>query len=354
MKRKFLLFTAIISSLLFISCRSLRVIDVETYNPSPITFPPEVKTVMIVNNSAQQPDKIGHRYSNDVKNDSVLSVSSDSTAYYFCRALGKAILESSIFNDVRLCEDTLRTDSLFYNVKPFSAGEVIEMCDDYIVDGIISLDKLFFSTVYQEYKTSRFEALSVILKIQVSGEVRVFWPGQKEAFVVPFIDSLSWYEESDLYYEIIEAIQKSEFSDILLYLSEYTAKNMRVNFVPFWVQEKRWYYTAITSQWKLGSSYAAAEKWGQAAEVWEPLFTKTNKWKQKARLASNLAVCYEMTGDFNKAAEYAEKSHSILKENDIEDSSYTTIQDHYVKILKKRIDSDKILTKQLNKSEAFE
>ena len=354
MKRKFLLFTAIITSFLFFSCRSFRVIDVETYNPSAITFSPEVKTIMIVNNSAQQPNNIGHRYTNNVKGDSLLSISADSTAYFFCRALGKSMLESTIFNDIRLCEDTLRTDSLFYDVRPFSARKVNVLCDEYGVDGIISLDKLFFSTDYKEFMTGRYNELSVTLKMQVSGEVRVLWPGQKEAFVVPFLDSLSWNEEGDLYYEIIYALQKSEFSNILLYLSEYIGKNMRINFVPFWAQEKRWYYTAITSEWKLGTSYAVAEKWGQAAEIWEPLFVKTNKWKQKARLASNLAVCYEITGDFKKAIEYAEISHSILKENDIVDSPYTAIQNRYVEILKKRIDSDKILTKQLNKSEAFE
>ena len=354
MKRKFLLFTAIITSLLFISCRSIRVIDVETYNPSAITFPPEIKTVMIVNNSAQQSDNIGHRYESNVKRDSVLSISTDSTAYYFCRALGKSMLESKIFDDIRLCEDTLRTDSLFYNVKPFSANKVRELCDDYEVDGIISLDKLFFSTLYQEFPSIHFNTYNTSLKMQISGEVRALWPGQKEAFVVPFLDTLSWIDESDLYHVIIDAIQNLKFTNILLYLSEYTGQNMHVNFVPFWVREKRWYYTAITSEWKRGTAYAVVEKWGQAAEIWEPLFGRTNKWKQKARLASNLAVCYEMTGDFKKAAEYAEISHSIFKESDIEGSSYTAIQRSYIEILKKRIDSDKILTQQLNKGEAFE
>jgi len=354
MKRKSLLFTAIITSFLFFSCRSFRVIDIETYNPSVITFPPEIKTVMIVNNSAQQPDNIGHRYTSNTKSDSVMSFSADSTAYFFCRALGKSMVESTIFNDVRMCEDTLRRDSLFYDIKPFTARKVNIFCDEYGVDGIISLDKLFFSTVYHESPTIHFNTFNISLKIQISGEVRVLWPGQKEAFVVPFLDSISGFEESNLYYEMIESLQRAEFSKVLLYLSENTGQNMHINFVPFWAHEKRWYYTAITSEWKRGTAFAAAEKWAKAAEVWEPLFEEMNKWKQRARLASNLAVCYEMTGDFKKAVEFAETSHRLFKENDIENSPYTTIQNTYIEVLKKRIDSDKILTKQLNKSEAFE
>ena len=354
MKRKYLLFTAIITSFLFFSCQSFRVIDIETYNPSAITFPPEIKTVMIINNSAQQPDNIGHRYASNLKSDSVLSISADSSAYIFCKALGKSMVESTIFDDVRMCEDTLRRDSLFYDVKPFSARKVRALCDDYGVDGIISLDKLFFSTVYHESMTNSTSSLMVTLKMQISGEVRVFWPGQKEALVVPFIDSLSWYDESDFFNEIIVALQRSEFSNVLLYFSEYTGQNMHINFVPFWAQEKRWYYTAFTSEWKRGTAYAAAEKWENAAEVWEPLYGKMNKWKQKAQLASNLAVCYEITGDFKKAVEYAEISHKLFKENDIENSPYTTIQNNYIELLKKRIDSDKILMKQLNEREAFE
>ena len=349
MKRAILLFVTFTVSFLFFSCRSFKIIDVETYNPSAITFPPEIKTVMIVNNSAQQPDAIGHRYVNSIISDSVLSVSADSSAYLFCMSLGKTMAESPLFKDVRMCEDTLRRDSLFYDIRQFSARRVKAVCNEYGVDALISLDKLFFSTVYFENITNRNNIVNLSIHMQITGEMRALWPGQKEAFVVPFIDSLSWiYRSEDFLNDKIEALTRSDIENILHYLSDVTGQKMQVNFIPFWVEEKRWYYTSISSGWKQGTVYAAAEKWGEAAKIWEPLYGKVKNWKQKARLASNLATCYEMTGDFKKAIEYAEISYGLFNEFDEADSLYTSIQRNYVIILKQREEKEEELSKQLS------
>ena len=351
MKKVSLLFVTILVSSLFFSCRSLRVIDIETYNPSAITFPPEIKTIMIVNNSAQQPDHVGHRFVSNSKNDSILFVSTDSLAYIFCKSLGKAIAESPVFYDVRLCEDTLRWDSLYYNTTQFTSDEAISFCADYGVDALVSLDKLFFTTVFQDNAMTKFNFANKIISIQITGEVRVFWPGQKDVYVIPFVDSLSWrFDERDYLKYILEGISETEIRFSMLYASDITGQKMQVNFVPFWSEEHRWYYTNITSEWKQGTAFAAAEKWEDAVEIWEPLFLKLKKWKQKARLASNIALCNEMTGNFKKAIEYAEISYGLFKEYDYENSSYTSIQDNYINILKKRMEAEKALSEQLRET----
>ena len=348
MKRTYLFFVTIFVSSLFFSCRSFRVIEIEKYNPSVITFPQEIKTVMIVNNSAQQPDVVGHRYVSNTKGDSVMSVSADSTAYYFCMSLGRAMAESPVFHDVRICEDTLRRDSMFYNVEPFTPDDVKSFCADYGVDAFISLDKLFFSTVYNENTTTNFSSANKSISVQIAGELRVLWPDQKGAYVVPFIDSLSWYYDSEVILDkVLEVVLEPDTRYAMLYLSDITGQKMQVNFVPFWSEDRRWYYTNIASSWKRGTVYAVAKKWDEAAKVWEPLFGETKKWKQKARLASNIALCSEMMGDFKKAIEYAEISYKLFKENTDEKDSYTDIQKTYLDVLKKRVEEDKLLSKQL-------
>ena len=352
MKRTCLLFVAIAVSFLFFSCQSIRIIDIETYNPSAITFPQEVKTVMIVNNSAQQPDAIGHRYLSDSKRDSVMTIPADSMAYYFCMSLGKAMVESPRFYDVRICEDTLRRDSLFYDIKPFTLNEAEYFCDDYGVDALISLDKLFFTTVFSEYTMSNFAVADKTISVQISGELRALWPGQKEVYAIPFVDSLYWNFEKNIFYnDVLGFFFEPDVRFAMLYLSDITAQKMQVNFIPFWSEDRRWYYSSITSEWRRGSAFAAAEKWKEAAKVWEPLYEKTKKLKQKARLASNIALCNEMTGDFKKAIEYAELSYGFFKEYGDDNNPYTQIQNNYIDVLKKRMESDKVLSKQLYSSE---
>ena len=341
--------TLIFISVLFLSysCRPFKVIGIEVYNPSAITFPPEVKTVMIVNNSAQQPDAIGHRYITNIKGDSSISVSADSTAYYLCMSLGKAIAESPLFHDVRICEDTLRRDSLFYDVRAFTSRDVRSFCANYGVDALISLDKLFFTSI--SYRNEMPDILfDSSIRVDVAGEFRAYWPGQKEGYSIPFADSLVWILGDAFFHNdaIVEASMPSlQFA--MRYLSEIIGKMMHINFVPHWSDDKRWYYTSITSEWKRGTAFAAANKWAEAAAIWEPLFEKQQKTRQKARLASNIALCNEMTGNFKKAIEYAEIAYNLFAENLDAGNDFNRIQKTYINILEKRKESDKTLSKQL-------
>lgn len=348
MEKKNLFFTALFVSFLLVSCRSYKVMEIETYNPAAITFPAEVKTVMIVNNSAQQPDVVGHSFKSFTKGDSILSVSADSMAYHLCLSLGKAMTESPVFYDVRICEDTLRLDSLFYNVRPFTTDQVEMFCRDYGVDALISLDKLFFNTVFYETDMTNF-MMGNAISVEITGELRALWPGQKEAYAVPFIDSLMWMmDEMTLFGEMPEVLTPPDVRSAMLYLATYMGEKLHPNFVPFWSADKRWYYTNISSAWKRGTVYVTAEKWVEAANAWEPLFEKLKNRKQRAYLASNLALCYEMQGNFSKALEYAETAYGLLKELTAEeDNFYTNLQNTYIDVLKSRRDADQLLSKQL-------
>jgi hypothetical protein len=332
---------------LLFSCFSVKSIEIETYNPAVITFPPEVKTLMIVDNSAQQPDGTGHRYIRGNREDSVMSVSADSTAYDFCLWLGKNMAESSVFYDVRICEDTLRRDSVFYVKKPFSANEVKELCESYGVDGLISLDNLFFITEVFDAGLNDLLAES-FTKIRITGELRALWPDQKEVYTFPFSDSLKWYWSDQVYVEdFVEMATTPNVKEAMRYLSGNIGEKMHINFVPYWSFEHRWYYTGVSSEWRRGTVYADAGKWEEAAGIWELLYPKTSKWKSKACLLSNLALCNEMAGNFNKAIDYAEKSAQLFKENAGEENDYTKLQNKYVEVLKERAKNDAVLSRQL-------
>ena len=335
-----------ILSFAFFSCRSINVIDIETYNPSSITFPKEIKTVMIVNNSAQQPDNVGHSYIDAKEEISYKSISTDSMAYFLCMSLGKALIESPRFDDVRMCDDTIRRDSFFYDVRPISPSEVDSYCRDYGVDALISLDKLFFKTFFFDAR----DFYNKIITVEITGEIKALWPGQKEMYSIPFNDSLVWnMEGNNFLWSITEVLSESDVKVAMKYSSEYIGNEMYTSFVPYWTNEKRWYYKNFSSEWKRGTVYAAVEKWDEALNVWMSLYEKTNKWVRKAELSSNIALCYEMIGNFDKAVEYAEVSYNLFKENEREkeNNMYINAQNYYFEVLKKRKEDDKMLSGQL-------
>ena len=328
------------------SCRMIRVIEIQSYNPAPITFPSNINTVMIIDNSAQQPDNVGHRYWSMTNHDSIIAVSADSTAYLFCTSLGKAIAESPLFEDIRICDDTLRRDSLFFKIQPFTRDEVESICEEYGTDALITLDKLNFQTTLYTLNLRNNTGENSI-SVEISGELRALWPGQPNLYVFPFSDTLIWSASDEYYFPMLASFTPSDVKEAMRYFSEYMGYKTHTFFVPHWSEEKRWFYRSFSSEWRRATAFASAKRWEEAAKIWTPMYEKTTHWKQKSQLASNLALCYEISGDFSKALEYAQVAYNLLAEHTDEKDVYRLIQQAYLSNLKKREETDHTLSEQL-------
>jgi hypothetical protein len=350
MKRIVLWIISFLPLPVLLSCGSIKSIGVETCHPAAVTFPPGVKTLMLVNNAAQQPDGVGHRYIRSHTEDSTLSVPTGGMAKEFCVSLGRYLADAPVFHDVRICEDTLRRDSVFYDPRPFSAHRVAELCEGYGVDGLISLERMFFITdVFESRPNDHFVGNSIHL--QIRGELRALWPSQQEVYAFPFSDSLKWYgTEADDAWDFLAVAEEPDVQEAMRYLLEVVAEKMQRNFVPYWSSEYRWYYTEIASGWKRGSAYADAGKWEEALAAWELLLPATTKPRARARLYANMALCHEMTGDFEKAMDCAEQSVRLFRDSSGEESDYTKLQDRYVEVLKERAGDERLLSRQLREN----
>lgn len=80
--------------------------------------------------------------------------------------------------------------------------------------------------------------------------------------------------------------------------------------------------------------------WKGAIESWEMAIKKGKKDKDKGRAAFNIAVAYEVLGDFDKALEWSAKSYTEYEEKDAND---------YYRAIKKRIQEEAIVNAQLGK-----
>ncbi|MDR2385322.1 MAG: DUF6340 family protein [Tannerella sp.] len=300
---------------------------------------------MIINNAAQQPDSVGHKI--DGYASKTISVSSDSMAYDLCLSLGKSISESQIFDDVRLCDDTMRQDSAFYKIKLFSKEEVNQICSDYGVDAFITLDKLIFNTNLTKAITDYGFYFGNGIEVKAYGELRVYWSGEEKIYSFPFQDSLFWYNDAATFFSADEMYSQKEVQEAMWYLSSYLGEKLKVNFVPHWSIDKRWYYTNLFSEWKQAAVYAAKGKWTEAAACWDDILQKTINKKQQAQLYLNLALCSEIEGDFNKAIENAEIAHKLYKNVVSEEDQFVKNLKRYIEVLKKRLNNESLLSKQL-------
>jgi hypothetical protein len=305
---------------------------------------------MLVNNSAQQPDCSGHILLRSDGSQGRLCVKSDSVAYDFCQSLGCNIAEAPLFDDVRICDDTMRYDSLFSFSTHFLLSEVPELCDKYNVDAIISLDRFVCNTVYEEPRLgSLLQGDNVRVVIQM--ELRALWKGQESAISIELSDTLQWNYEFD-YYMLAEHRRNREknIKRALHYLADYMGQNSKVNFIPWWNNETRWYYSGNASTWKNASSLTAAERWNEALTAWNSILAATDKWQLRARLTSNIALCNEMCGNIDKALEAATETYRLFNSNLGKDDNLTQLQKKYIEMLEARIAKETALTNQLREN----
>jgi hypothetical protein len=335
-----------VSCLLAVSCSSIRYIGIETYNPASITFPKDVKSVLIVNNAFVQQEV--PFVSTERKMPDSVSIAADSAVVDFCRVLGRQIAESPYFEDVRLYEGAYRTDTASSFDAKLTKNEIRRLCDDHDVDAVISLDKLVFSIREDVLKVTWMDAINDF-RVEVSGVLRACLPEESTPMnTVYLLDTVTPQQMSEEDAVWTGAVLFPDPGRMLRKVAGYVAAEAHVHFVPYWSSDMRWYYVSPDSRWKEAAAFAAAERWEKASAIWESLYGKSSSWKAKARLASNLALTAELAGQMTSALQWATLSHQYFSDHLNENDAKVHLQKMYMDVLAQRITSEKILQQQVN------
>lgn len=332
---------------LLTGCSSLNYMNIDTYNPAEVTFPDEVKTVLVVNNAYPQSPDTGYEYSLFGVNQDSCQAVADSALFDAPRFLAKAIAEADFFDDVLIYHYATREDTIPSQDAKLTAGQVIDLCEETGTDAVISFDRLLFN-MKKEVTQDRAGGIQGKIRVDVYAIVRGYLPGRENSLAtVLVVDSVFWEERVDDM-EVLDFIFPTS-ENALRIAAAYVGNHIYPNFVPHWTTEPRWYFTSMDSRWKEASSFANGQKWESAAKRWESLYDTSSKKQAKARLASNIALCHEMTGQFKEAFEWAERSRDYFKETLGESHEQTRLLTLYAQTLFKRIQSDVKLDAQLGR-----
>lgn len=85
--------------------------------------------------------------------------------------------------------------------------------------------------------------------------------------------------------------------------------------------------------------------WVGARELWTGLYKRYKKGNLKMKAAYNIALSYEMEGNFNKAEEWLSKAKSLLKPG----SDEVRMLASYEKLLKERMETTLKLNIQMSR-----
>lgn len=331
---------------LLAGCSPINYVGIETYNPAEITFPKNVRRVLIVNNAVPQPDNVGYQLKLFGTVQDTARAEADSALLNVCTSLGKSIFDVSYFDDVLLYHDPIRKDTRYLVDDKLSAEQVEALCKETETDAIISIDRLLFE-MNKNVVSFADGFVGGEVDVKIAGVARSYLPGRNRPLATVLVnDSVFWSETADNM-ELLNIFIPSP-TKALQAAGSYIGEKLAPNFVPHWENETRWYYSGLTSSWKEASAYVNARNWEAAAGRWRIIYKTSSNWKNRAKAASNLALYYEMGTKLEDACEWAAKSYDLFEKNKGGDDRYTQIQKLYLNALQARLQSDKKLKMQFD------
>lgn len=314
---KFLSTAIVLSGLLLTSCQTASVLTIEVKRPAEIVIPQNVSKVVVVNNALDQPDDFGHSasvFDGGSLKKSNPSIRTSGLAEEFTSELSKRLNSLQWFKvyQQRLAHLGSKT---FLEDSPLSRNQIREINDSISPDLIISLDRMLFeSDINLRYQPNQY-----VYKITMDGRaypsVRIIDPkGMKVLYTLRQQDSLFWqdYGPGDNVQEALRYFPapQSCFDDLAM----YSVDKMMKKLVPYSDKVERIYYISGNINMHDASNYVRANRWEEAASIWQYIYEHTKRQKLKAFAASNLALYMEISDKYDEAIEWAEKSRSHFLE----------------------------------------
>lgn len=328
------------------SCTSYRYLNIETLTPADITFPLDMRRILIVNNTLPQDDV---PFESSLRQwPATVPISADSTAIDFCRTLGVTLAEFDGFDDIRLLEGHLRKDLSPVSAPVLKREEVELLCEEHETDVVISLDRLIFRL--NEYADNPFDIqMREVMHVEISGILRVYVPGRENPMTTIVLTdtliSVLWLDPNNK--EVWDLLFSDDPTNLFRESARYMANEARTYFIPYWNEDVRWYFTSSIAQWKEATAYAESKRWDKALNIWRELYGRATSWRQRARLCSNLALGEELTGDLAQALYYAKLSHQLMHDHLGADDTATKKQEVFVNVLTNRITEEQKLRLQM-------
>lgn len=329
-------------------CAGIKHFAIETYEPAQVSMPVSINSLLVVNNVVEQPEHIGHEEKRLGQSGyTKINISSDSVAIYYTEALAQFLEEEEYYDDVKYNKDPLRKDKSFFTELPILPDQMFALTQETGSQVIVSLDKMILQTRWNDYyEMDGYRYARLVAEIQ--SVIRIYMPSLDGKIpAIQFADSLVWegYEIRDnlAYADLIIPTQEEAMKELAVYAAE---KMTRV-FAPHWDYQERWYYTSIGSKMREGEIYARNNQWDEALVKWSDYYDRERRKQNRARIAHNIAVSYEMLNELEESQKWADKAHQLFEESTSINSLERRRSLVYKKEIERRVSLEEKLQEQL-------
>lgn len=276
---------------LFSACTTLQTISFERLQAADVSYPDQVRTVGVINYAPQDKQE----------RDSILGLW-NGDGMVTVESLAREIAATDYFNQVVVCDSALR---------PVGMGneEILPMSQADSLIQALGVDMLFaVEQVRIELKEGSLFHTELMMDVPavdgvITPLVRAYVSGRNAPlFSISKTDTICWVVSPEL-----------TFGQIVQEASDFAATLPVSYLLPHWKEMNRYYFDGGNMEMRDAGVYIREQNWEGAAALWQKLHDG-RKGKVKMRAAYNLALNYELQGDYERAKEYLDTALSLASE----------------------------------------
>lgn len=273
---------------LFSACTTLQTISFERLQAADVSYPDQVRTVGVINYAPQDKQE----------RDSILGLW-NGDGMVTVESLAWEIAATDYFNQVVVCDSALR---------PVGMGneEILPMSQADSLIQALGVDMLFaVEQVRIELKEGSLFHTELMVDVPavdgvITPLVRAYVSGRSAPlFSISKTDTICWVVSPEL-----------TFGQIMQEASDFAATLPVSYLLPHWKEMNRYYFDGGNMEMRDAGVYIREQNWEGAAALWQKLHDG-RKGKVKMRAAYNLALNYELQGDYERAKEYLDTALSL-------------------------------------------
>ena len=327
------------------SCTSLLYTSLDVLRPAKVSFAPEANDLLIVNNTTKQPAEYGHKTQLLIETPKNVLIKTDSMAIFCLGALTEDFEGKDFFSSVKLIPNSINKGKEFFNTTLLNKNSVKTLCFSNNTNVVLSLDKIKVNDdLIENYlnESSTYLA-SLVLVFETSWSIH--YKNKPDVTSIQFTDTVFW--ESESYYRKKAMSDLPNREDALVDGALNVGHKVVNRLIPYWDKVDRYFFNPKQKLMKQAMDSVYVKNWKSSISLWETEMNKSHRNWIQAQCANNIAIGYEITGDLDKALEYATKAYYTLGKMTIVDyDSFMRLSD-YINELTQRKTELTILKKQL-------
>ena len=263
--------------------------------------------ILVVNNALTQPQDFGHSTILDGENKGNVEIDLSRSLLYCLFATTQSMESTGEFNAVELMDISQNHSTNYYSRTSLTFSQAERLCADYQADALLTLNQLVLYDVVESFPTDE-GTYYAYLQAYAQSHWTIHYAGQTREATFTQADTLLW--ESQLHYTRAQSLSDlPSRQEALLYLSRELGNRLGSSFGPSWQTTRRYIYELPDLQ--AGLDAFRLQRWNSAINQWFTIVDSKDK-KAAACAAANIAIAYEMLGDYVSACDYAQRANRLF------------------------------------------